>query len=320
MGVIDAIADGCFAVARRPVLLIPPVTLDLFYWLGSRLTVAPLTEATIRGVQRTGTVDQELIASLLRFEQESNLLAVLSPGMKTLLARTLLPIPALPVPASRTVTRPWGQGVLDPGHWALVLLSLVVLGALGLLCLALYLCGVAQLVRDEPFNLRLLVRRAPACWVRLLGLGAIVVGVVALVGMPVLLLAGLLTVASISPAPLLLLAIPPLVWLYCYLILAPEAIVVSDVGPLRAIKLSVEVVRRNFWATAGLIAATLLISQGFPLAWGLLARQVAGVPLAIVGNAFVGTGLAAAAMFFYRERLAALEKPSVVGQQRPTDR
>jgi hypothetical protein len=105
----------------------------------------------------------------------------------------------------------------------------------------------------------------------------------------------------------------PVLVAWLYLSRTTDAIAVSDAGPLRAIKLSVTVVRRNFWSMLRLFAAGWLISSGFPIAWAYLAQQTAGVPLAVVGNAFLNTGLLAAAMIFYRERLAALDQPAGAG-------
>lgn len=303
VGVIDAIADGCFAVARRPVVLVPVVALDLLYWLGGRVTPAPLTNGLVRLVelaqqQSPGASDpSDTIDSLRALGQSENLLALLSLGQK----------PLLPLLAADGIGRPWGTGTIETGHWAVVLALALLFAVLGLFWLAVALSALAPLVRGEPFEPLTILRRVPRCWLRLLGLCAIILAGLFLLGMPLLILSGLMAVLGINPAVLVLVTILPLMVLYIHLALAPEAIVVSDVGPFEAIKLSIRVVRRNFWPFFGLLAATLLIEQGFPLAWGLLARQPAGVPLAIVGNGFVGTGLAAAAMFFYRERLTALE-------------
>ena len=319
VGVIDAIADGCFAVARRPYVLIPPVALDLWYWLGERFTPAPLVEAFLRlaaAVQQAQPSPQEAVLTPAQVEAfravegDFNLFWLLtSRGLRTL----------LPELAPGGVARPWPQGVLDVRAWPLVVLGALALALLGLFCLALYLAGVAQLVRDEPFDLRQLARRAPVYWLRLLGLVAIILGGLVLLGMPLILLLGILTLVGVNVTALLALFFFPLVWLYCYLALAPEAIVVSDVGPLRAIKLSVGIVRRNFWPVIGLLLATLLLTQGFPVLWQVVAGRVAGVPLAIAGNAFLGTGLTAAAMYFYKERLAALEQAPVGGRQSAVD-
>jgi hypothetical protein len=258
VGVIDAIAEGCFAVARRPFVLLPLVLLDLLYWLGARVSI-----------------DEE-------------------------------------------IGRPWGNGVVDLGSGWLTLLAGFGLVIVGLLWFALTLAVVATLARNDSPTPRELVRRVFRCWVRLILLGLILIAVVIFLGLPLLVLAGMLQLLGLSPGgPLLLIAIPLLLaWLF--LARTTDAIAVSDAGPFRAIKLSVTVVRRNFWAMFRLFAAGTLISFGFPLAWAFVARQTAGVPLAVVGNAFLQTGMLAAVMIFYRERLAALDQPAAAaGQPRP---
>lgn len=304
MGVIDALADGFFAVARRPLVLLPVVALDLLYWGGGRLTIAPLTDGLIGlfegfGSQvPPGTDLNATISSLRLVEQESDLLALLSLGQRPLLSHL----------KAAEIARPWGVGVLDVGNGALTLLLAFVLALAGLFWLAVTLTVVAPLARKEEFAPRLLLRQIPRCWLNLLGFCGIIVGGVVLIFLPFLVLTAVLEALGLSAMSLSVFLILPLLLVYVYLALAPEAIAVRQVGPLQAIKLSVLVVRHNFWRTVGLLLAILLIAQGFPLVWGLLARYVSGVPLAILGNAFVSTGLLAAGMFFFCERLQALEE------------
>lgn len=303
MGVIDAIADGCFAVARRPLVLVPVVALDLLYWLGGRLTAAPFTDGIIRLLelapqQSPGDPSPaESIATLRLLGQETDLFGLLTLGQHPLLVQL----------TAGQVGRPWGVGTLDVGNWVIVVLLAVMLAVLGILWLAVALSLIAPLVRQEPFSIMAVLRQVPRCWLRLLGLCAAIVAGFCLLLLPLLILATVMTLLGLSTALLGLLLTIPLLLLYVYLALAPEAIAVSDVGPLRAMKLSIRVVRHNFWPTFGLIAATFLLNYGLPYGWALLTRQAAGVPLAIVGNGFIATGLTAAAMFFYRERLSVLE-------------
>ena len=314
MGVIDAIADGCFAVARRPLVLVPVVALDFLYWLGGRLTAAPFTAGVIRLLELApqqspgGPDPAETIATLRLLGQETDLLGLLTLGQHPLLLQLTV----------EQVGRPWGVGIIDVGNWAVVLLLAVLLTVLGILWLAVSLSLLAPLARREPFSLVTVLRQVPRCWLRLLGFFAIIVAGFCLLLLPLFILAAIMTVLGLSTALLGVLLTVPLLVLYIYLALAPEAIAVSDVGPFRAIKLSIGVVRRNFWPTFGLIAATYLLNYGLPYGWALLTQQAAGVPLAIVGNGFFATGLMAAAMFFYQERLSALEtaktgKPEVLG-------
>jgi len=312
VGVIDAIADGFFAVAKRPLVLFPVVALDLLYWGGGHLTVAPLTNGLIalaQGVGERAPAGTDLNAtvdSLRTIEQGSDLLGLLALGQKPLLPRL----------DAAQIARPWGAGVLDVGNAPLALLVALVLLLAGLFWLAVALTVVAPLARDEPFAPRQILRQIPRCWFALLGFGAIIVAVAALLFLPLVILAAAIEALGLSAAPLAFVVVVPLLLLYVCLALTPEAIAVRQVGPLRAIKLSVLVVRHNFWRTIGLLAAIFLVDRGFPLILGLLAQQTAGVPLAIVGNAFISTALLAAGMFFFRERLLALEEGTAGEQQR----
>jgi len=312
VGVIDAIADGFFAVAKCPLVLFPVVALDLLYWGGGHLTVAPLTNGLIalaQGVGERAPAGTDLNAtvdSLRTIEQGSDLLGLLALGQKPLLPRL----------DAAQIARPWGAGVLDVGNAPLALLVALVLLLAGLFWLAVALTVVAPLARDEPFAPRQILRQIPRCWFALLGFGAIIVAVAALLFLPLVILAAAIEALGLSAAPLAFVVVVPLLLLYVCLALTPEAIAVRQVGPLRAIKLSVLVVRHNFWRTIGLLAAIFLVDRGFPLILGLLAQQTAGVPLAIVGNAFISTALLAAGMFFFRERLLALEEGTAGEQQR----
>ncbi len=324
MGVIDAIAEGCFAVARKPWVLLPLVLLDSLYWLGGRLSVVPLLSGPIAllewsqrqnaamldpsGQSNPGAAEvAEQIAQLREVGGQVDLLGLLSLGQSPLLTKL----------SDDKVARPWGVGVIDVGNGWLTLLCICGLVLVGLLWFALTLAVVGMLVRDETFAPRVFARRTVRFWGRLLVLGLVLVGALIFLGVPLAILAGLLQLLGLNPSVPLLMLIFPLLLGWLFLARTTDAIAVSDAGPLRAIKLSVLVVRRNFWATVGLFAAQTWISLGFPIAWAYVARETAGVPLAVVGNAFLNTGLLAAAMIFYRDRLAAIEQPPKVAQPPP---
>lgn len=317
VGVIDAIADGCFAVARRPWVLLPLVLLDLLYWLGARLSVAPLLDGPIAllewaarqaaaapdaGAQsaQAATDLAAQIAELRAAGGQGNLLELLAIGQS----------PLLPKLAGEEVGRPWGGGVLDLGSGWLTALAGLGLIVAGLLWFAVALAIVGALVRDEALRPGALARRAWRIWGHLIALAGLLVGATVFLAVPLAILAALLQLLGLSPGVPVLLAIVPVLLAWLFLSRTTDAMAVSDAGPLRAIKLSVMVVRRNFWPMLRLFAAGWLISVGFPIAWAFLARQAAGVPLAIIGNAYLNTGLLAAAMILYRECAAALDRPA----------
>jgi len=60
MGALACIVTGFEVVARHPTLIILPLALDLWLWLGPRLSIAPVLQAS---VDRAGTAGDEAIAA-----------------------------------------------------------------------------------------------------------------------------------------------------------------------------------------------------------------------------------------------------------------
>ena len=92
-----------------------------------------------------------------------------------------------------------------------------------------------------------------------------------------------------------------------YLFFAPEAIFISRVGPIQAIRRSVAVVHAGVWSALTLAILVTVILIGMGQLWISLAGQASwGLALGIVGNAYIASGLVAASMLFYRERMEIL--------------
>jgi hypothetical protein len=92
-----------------------------------------------------------------------------------------------------------------------------------------------------------------------------------------------------------------------YLFFAPDAIFVSRVGPIQAIRRSVAVVHSGVWSALTLAILITVILIGMSQVWIALAGQASwGLALGIVGNAYIASGLVAASMLFYRERMETL--------------
>jgi hypothetical protein len=137
-----------------------------------------------------------------------------------------------------------------------------------------------------------------ALWVLLVCAIALVIGI------PFLVLATVL--ALVFPQALALLVILWAIgvfWVRIYIGFAVEAMALDRVGPFQAIGRSFQVVRRNFFPTLGLLILLGVISIGLGLIWDSISSSTAGLLLACAASAYIGTGLEAARMIFYRERL-----------------
>ena len=307
-GIIETLTMGFEVVNRMPLVLALPVALDLLLWLGPKLSVATLGERLAERIlamvaeagqsAAEGQIGQlvqqiELLRGLAR---SVNLLALLAPGGFAM---------ASAVPAEQS-----GLG----GQVELVSASQVVLIALGLLLLGiglacLWLGAIAQQLRDGEVSAPRLLRTVPRYWLSIVGFFAILLGGAMAISLPLMAVATVtqLFVPALGTFLTLFVAVALqllLIWALLYLSFFADAIVVSEVGPIRAAANSVRVVSSNFWSALGFIIITWVIMRGLHVVWQGLAQAPIGLALAIFGNGYVESGLAAASMLFYRNRIA----------------
>ena len=296
---VDTLSAGYGVVNRRPWIVLFPVLLDLFLWFGPQVSVAPLVgQALSRSAFQRGLAEADAEAIrrvILVAADELNLLALLAPGWVSM--------PAIMPQLGG------GRGPFTfAGSWPAALL--VGVGALvgGALLGSVYRSIIANCVRGDAVAPATVPGDALRAWARLLGLavllvvGGVVLGVPAAVAVTLL---GLVARELGSFGLALLMTV--LLWLQLYLFFAPEAIFVSRVGPLQAIRRSVAVVRANFWAALAIAVLITIILLGMGQVWLAASRMAPwGTALSILGNAYIASGLVAASMLFYYERAAAL--------------
>jgi hypothetical protein len=299
LGVIDTLTAGYETINRRLWLLLIPIALDLLFWFGPKLSVVRLA-----GYLPLGSLGFGDVLGVTELLARANLLFLVALYIPTVLGKVpfdvVAPTRGLP---ERTIIQ------FEPATFAL---AVVVLLPVCLLVAAFYLGHIGQLVRPAS---------APAGWLRLsvrTWRRLVVVHLAALVGLVALAIpAGLVVAAGGAWVSrdfgsfLLFVFQVTLLWLGFYFFFWITATVVADGNPVRAALTSVELVRSNFWPAVSLIGLILVIQTGLPIVWRSLATPVAslgawgswGLIAGIVANAYVGSGLAAASMLFYRDRV-----------------
>ncbi|MBI4491723.1 MAG: hypothetical protein HY690_02905 [Chloroflexi bacterium] len=303
-GIIDTLSAGYGIVNRRIWILLIPILLDLFLWLGPQVSVSPLVgQALTRwGAPASLTLEQvqaidEARRSVMSAADEFNLLSLLSSG--------LVGVPSLVVVIG-------GQGpfqLID--NWSMALGVALGAALLGLASGCTYYVLLAQQVRGSvggaTLPWRALGHLWPA-WRRVMGLLLVLAGLGVLLGLPLaFVLAGAALVSPVLASIGLACVLMALVWLQLYLFFAPGAIFVSQVGPLQAIRGSVAVVRAHFWPAVLLITLIWVILLGMAQVWVRLATSPGGTLVGILGNAYIASGLVAANLVFYQERMGRKE-------------
>ncbi len=299
LGVVDALTSGFELIWMNPWILLVPIALDLFLWLGPQINAKPLFQQVLvlleLAVPANAPVDTlqniEMLENILKTTGDSaNVLGVLAAGMPTVIGI-----------APPTATTPRAVFVVSD---SIVLLGwLALLGLLGVLIMSGYLEMTARPVRNET-DARTFLARWLRSFVDLILLALLVaVGLFALM-LPVAIVAGALSVASQAIGSFLLLGGMMLIfWAMLYLVFAVPAIFVSRVNAAQALLNSISVFRFDFWSAIGLVFIVYLVRSGFTFVWQFFDDNAWGVVFDVIANAFLSSGLLAAIMIFYNDRM-----------------
>ena len=317
LGVIGCLTAGFDIVSRHLWLITLPVLVDLFLWLGPRLSVAPLLRGFVAFLRTQPTPDSttarqlaEAIQLLEQVGEHLNLLAIIS-------RLPLLNVPSLL--AWRMPASPLGEPrqILVSGMLALVGWGVVVVPA-GLVLGFLYLNGLTRWVRGmRSSDEQGAAHSAPkgqaegrgGAWkfirVLLFATGLLVAGIV--ITPPWLLLVGVIEV--ITPGLgfwLLIFSVGLVGYLGLHLLFVIPGVMVGGRGLWRATWESVGLIHTQFFSVIGLVALVVVIYGGLGYVWLLPPTDSWALLVGIVGNSCIATGLTAATFVFYQERIGQL--------------
>ncbi len=315
-GIIDAFSMGFEQVHRIIWIILLPIVVDIFLWKGPLLSVGPVIKRFLalwnevredkeQNQQVPASVTAEMMQNFEVVRQQFEAMA----GQFNLFSLLVANIAVVPSMAPSSQANPaWALEVSQP--LAMVLL-VIVFELVGLLLGVLYLGLIAQQIRDGRVDALLLARRVWRYWLSIVGLLAIVLGLILVLGIPGGIIIGLVFVVSAGLGTGLIAVVGGIIQIalilaVVYLFFLTDAVVVSEVGPIRAAINSVKVVARNFWAALGLIVLYIVIVAGTHVIWNYLSLEDWGMLAAIVGNAYIASGLTAASIIFYKTRYARL--------------
>jgi hypothetical protein len=88
-------------------------------------------------------------------------------------------------------------------------------------------------------------------------------------------------------------------WFLTAVFFAAEGLLLEGCGLRRGLSASIRLVHRNFGRAMSLAGVINLVLYGFRIVWGLIARDPLGVPIAILGNAYLATGMLLASFTYF---------------------
>ena len=313
LGVIESLQEGFNFLNHHLWLLVLPILLDLFLWLGPRLSITTLIDdlmafAVASQPELPPDVAENFalaVESLKSLAVNSNLFALLAgllTGMPSLFARLDF----------RAISALHGR-VIELTSWQSAAIWAAFLIPTGVLIGSFWLSMLVFALRHERFPSRQFVSRWGWLWLNinlyLLALAAAIIFASLLFGMIGAIL--MVTLGSVGAALfgfLGILFIGFSIWLSIGLYFVVIAIALDGVNLASAVWRSLNVVGRNAMSTLGLLILILLLTEGFARIWMQLSSQTWGVFLGILGNAYLGSALLAAACLFYQSRYVHWQK------------
>ncbi len=302
-GVIASLQAGFNVVSNRIALIVLPVLLNVFLWLGPRVSIGQwygaILDSWITLLKRNNFSAQELavytdaVPFLMDFMDKLNWLGWV---------RTLpIGIPALMLDLPRTfpVPTPLGiQNVIQLSSVAVIMGSVLLLTLIGWLGGGLYFRIVAGASLGEgEAGIGLFRAFTQTILLSILwGIGSVIIT------LPLLLVVSLLSVLN----PLLAQAAFFIIlffmfWLIVPLFFTPHGIFVRKQNALASIMSSLRMSRFTLPTSSMFVLSVFLLSRGLSYLWMVPASDSWLLLVGILGHAFISTTLLAASFVYYRD-------------------
>jgi hypothetical protein len=302
-GVIASLQAGFNVVSNRVALIILPVLLNAFLWLGPRLSVGKwygdLLNNWITLLKQNGFPAKDLALytdnapALIDFFQKMNWLGWV---------RTLpigIPVLLLDIPSKFPVPTPLGiQNVVQLPSFAVVAGSVFLLTFVGWLGGGLYFRIVAGAsLGDDEAGIGLLRAFAQT----------ILLSVIWIIGSVIILLPFILIMTVLAALSAVLAEVVFFIilffmfWLVVPLFFTPHGIFVRKQNAVASIMSSLRMSRFTLPTSSMFVLSVFLLSRGLSYLWTIPTSDSWLMLVGILGHAFISTTLLAASFVYYRD-------------------
>jgi len=302
IGVIDAFGKGFESVLSQIALISIPLLLDLFLWLGPRLTVGGLFDSA-RNVFAPG--DDIPDESLRMIDMTLESLGE-SMNLFSFLSTSPLGVPSMMV-SKIGLLSPFGEGLLIPvtSWFGLVIVSIIV-SLVGLFLGVVYFTLIGREASSQKLELDdiELIENIWVNWVRMIGFSVAIIASMFAFGFAISILAGLASIVHTSISGFVIsLGVAIWVWGLFFIAFTAHGIIMDNYSINVAVRNSLLIVRLNMPSVIGLFSLIVLILWGLGYLWLMPSSESWILVFGIVAHSFVATGLYASTFYFYKDRL-----------------
>ena len=297
-GVVSSIKAGFDAIAAHAAAILLPFTLDLFLWLGPRLSMEKLflsIQTDVISIWRAGGVSGADI------QRVSEWYSAMLPKVKLFWLVRTIPIGITSLLFSRDVTQtPLGApSILSVKSDADLLGWMFSLTLIGWIGGGLYFRLISRLVAAND-------QEKPVGLVRAIGqtilLSIFWAGIGMVLGLPLVVILSLLVQVSSVVAQIAILFFSFLsMWIVVPLFFWPHGVFVKKQNALMSIFSSVRLARLSLPTSSIFVLTIFLLSVGLNFLWSIPPADSWMTLVGILGHAFVTTALLAASFIYYRD-------------------
>mgnify|MGYP000002901749 CR=1 FL=1 len=300
---IPALSAGFNTVASKIYLILLPVLLDVFLWLGPQFRVDALFSPVLKEYTDyfSRIASAEIAAQMnglftlwienLKSFNLAGALQTFPIGLPSLMANR--PLESTPFGAHRIVEVPSFAAAF--ALWLLFLIGGFVLG-----CYFLNLLARSSAETTLKFEFKGFLIQTGLCAVFILTLLIAVL----LVSVPASFIVSLLAMINTSLGSIALLAVIFLmIWLFIPLIFTPHSIFLGQRSLMVSVLTSVRLVRNHLTGSSLFLVVAILIALGMDILWKVPPTNSWLTLVGILGHAFIYTSLLAASFIYFRSGL-----------------
>ncbi len=286
---------GFDTVANHSLIILPPVLLDLFLWLGPHLRLKAFFQPFIDRIPQMASAFPSNFPNVNTLQttwtdlvNQFNLFVLLRTfpiGATSLLSFKSTDATPLGTPSG------W-----DAGSFLGIIGWCLILALVGWLVGSFYFYTISKVVIQA---------KEQSYWnstKQTVLLSIIWIGVLLVFGLPILMFVSVVSIISTFLGQIMLFLVALLlVWLLMPIFFSAHGIFVSQMDAMRAILNSLRIVRFTLPNTALFLLVFVIINLGLNFLWGSPPADSWFMLVGIAGHAFVSTALLAASFIYYRD-------------------
>ncbi len=292
--------DGFEAIQAHFWVILPPILLDILFWLGPHLTVPNSILNQFSVLYRANPLLEESFPQeqFMDLFSRYNLVTSLSPSLVGIpsLVKTQLIFDQTPIGAVSRMT------MSNEGSTALLLFSML-LG--GMVLATIYLKLVANAVaRNSELQVRNSLGAVIKASLRIFGFALLLSIMLGIFSTVVFLLSAILgQFAGWIVLPIVFIGFSLMLWVLLFNGFVVHGVMMQDFGIFKAVKNSIMLVRANASQMTMLFLVAYVLHIGLRMIWSYPDTDMWLFAIGIVGHAFIASAVLAATFSFYQDRV-----------------